>query len=184
MSMVIHRRLQIQIPRVVLRFHNGKILKPLVIRKKLNMKFLADLSFEFFSIASNNNNSGRRRSSSVLVPITGRTRRSLSANPAHDPVRRSRSPLNAKTSRDKDYFEYKGNLFWFQKMSKDLTTHFYVCSKKHSKCKARIHVKDGIVVNDKLNVHNHDANPSAIAAKKLVNQMKARALDTNEVCLT
>ena len=75
-------------------------------------------------------------------------------------------------------FAHDGYLYDFDKPSADGETLFWRCKEK-GRCKARIHTKNGDVVNT-FGAHSHDSDPARIAAKQALLKMKTRAAQTDQ----
>lgn len=94
-----------------------------------------------------------------------------------------------QTKRNREYFVHDGFKYVFDKGSKkDETVSFWRCEFKDTKdedgnktsCPVRIHVRDGEVINQ-LHVHTHESNPASIEVTRIRNDIKRRAVETQEV---
>lgn len=85
------------------------------------------------------------------------------------------------TKRNKKFFQHEGRLYHFHKNSADNMTQFWHCSKKISEnCPVRIHTRNGLLVKQ-LHLHACASSPTAVSVVRIRNEIKTRALSTQEV---
>ena len=80
--------------------------------------------------------------------------------------------------RGKPKFIEDGKSFSFEKNSKDGRTQFWKCDVRGT-CKARLHIRDGRVVN-RINTHTHPGDPTRMEVLRTLTMMRNRASNSVE----
>lgn len=77
-----------------------------------------------------------------------------------------------------------GNMFTFERESRDGLNKFWRCECRTEYCKARLHTDHiSTTILQRLNVHNHGSNPANVEDAKIKTVIKRRAAETLEVSL-
>lgn len=88
-----------------------------------------------------------------------------------------------QSKRGHQLFVLDGFSYHYHKMSADGETMFWRCSMRDDKlrpCPVRIHTRNNKLVKT-LHEHTHKSSPATITAKQIVNGIKQRAVDSQEV---
>lgn len=76
-----------------------------------------------------------------------------------------------------------GFMFIFDAYSADNVTQFWKCDKSNknlSRCRARLHIRDGVIVN-RVGDHCHESNPARVGAFAFRRELGRRAIETAEL---
>lgn len=87
-----------------------------------------------------------------------------------------RAPVMSEKGRHK--FVENGHSYSFDKMSQDGQTKFWRCDKRHA-CKARVHVREGIVVR-RINQHTHPGSAANVEVMGAMTALRDRAANTQD----